>query len=103
MTNPVAIELPEGIRDDGNMDISPIEPNPYALTMARTYCRMQMVKIVLEVLYLLAIATSVLAYLQTYRSMLWQKIQVSLPHRRKLPLSKALIFSGLGSQSRSLG
>ena len=66
MANPVAVELPKGISKEAeNMDISPIEPNPYALTMARTYCRMQMVKIVLEVLYFLAIATGALAYLQT--------------------------------------
>ena len=65
MTNPVTIELPEGIRDDGNMDISPIEPNPYALTLARTFCCMQMAKIVQEVLHLLAMATGVFSCLLT--------------------------------------
>ena len=65
MTNPVITELPEGIKDDGNMDISPIEPNLYALTLARNFCRMQMAKIVQEVLYQLAMATGVFACLLT--------------------------------------
>ena len=63
MTNPVAVEIPASAREDENMDISPIEPNAYALTLARTYCRTQMTKIVLEVLYLLVMATGVFAHL----------------------------------------
>ena len=63
MTNPVVTVLPEGIKEDENMDISPIEPNLHALTLARTYCRVQMAKIVQEVLYPLAMATCVFACL----------------------------------------
>ena len=61
MANPVVTELPGSIKEDESMDISPIEPNPYALTLARTHCRMQMAKIVQEVLYLLAMTAGVFA------------------------------------------
>ena len=66
MTNPVAVEIPASARDE-NMDISSIEPNAYALTLARTYCRTQITKIVLEVLYLLAVAAGVFTYFFTNR------------------------------------
>ena len=65
MINPAAVEVPMSVQENESMDISPIEPNAYALALARTYCRTQMAKIVLEVLYLLAVATSVFAYLFT--------------------------------------
>ena len=58
MTNPVAVKVPASVREDESMDISPIEPNAYALTLTRTDCHMQMAKIVLEVLYLLVVARS---------------------------------------------
>ena len=62
MTNPVAVEVPASVQEDENMDISPIEPNSYALTLARTYCHTQMVKLVLEMLYLLVMVADVVAY-----------------------------------------
>ena len=63
MANPVAVEVPASVQEDENMDISPIEPNAYALTLTRTDCHMQMAKIVLEVLYMLVMATGVFSYL----------------------------------------
>ena len=64
MINPAAVEVPMSVQEDESMDISPIEPNSYALALARTYCRTQMTKIVLEVLYLLVVAIGV--FLLTY-------------------------------------
>ena len=102
-TNPVAVEVPASVQEDENMDISPIEPNAYALTLARTYCHTQMVKIVLEVLYLLVMATGVaLTYELANRWTLWPTIQASPVLRGSLPLSKALMSFGPGSQSQKL-
>ena len=104
MTNLVAVEVPASVQEDENMDISPIEPNAYALSLARAYCRTQMDKIVLEVLHLLVMATGVIAYIRT-------GIQVdavandpgiaSAPG--KLTPSKVSMSFGPGSQSQNLG
>ena len=104
MTNPVAVEVPASVQEDENMDISPIEPNAYALTLARTYCHRQMVKIGLEVLASYGYRRGcLLTYEPAYRSTLWPTIQASPQLRGGLPLSKTLMSFGPGSQSQKLG
>ena len=97
MTNPVAVEVPASIQEDENMDISPIEPNAYALALARTYCRTQMAKIVLEVLYLLVMATGVFAYLFTNRhagGRCGRRPKPRLRFEETFPLPKSRCLSG---------